>query len=85
MLATGPRDDIPDYDYTDDVLLTVYPGGAGTRTVPVSNPRGAAVVTFTIVEDGDGVTVHSDSAAAFRARRAGGDTTESAYGKATLS
>ncbi|TFC20614.1 alpha-xylosidase [Cryobacterium glucosi] len=85
VLATGARDDRPDYDYTDDVLITVYPGGDATRTVLVSDPLGDSVVTFTIVEDGDGVTVQSDSDAAFRARRAGGDTSASANRKATLS
>ncbi|MBG6056858.1 alpha-D-xyloside xylohydrolase [Cryobacterium sp. MP_M5] len=85
VLATGARDDVPDYDFTENVLLTVYPGGAPTRTVRVSNPLGTIVVTFTIVDNGDGVTVHCDSTAAFRARRVGGDTTKSAHGKATLS
>ncbi|TFC61709.1 MULTISPECIES: alpha-xylosidase [unclassified Cryobacterium] len=85
VLATGSRDDRPDYDYTDQTLLTVYPGeSAGIRTVEVANPLDGSFVTFTITVSRDDTVVTSDSDAPFRARLAGGDILSSTDRKATL-
>jgi alpha-D-xyloside xylohydrolase len=85
VLATGARDDRPDYDYTDGALLTVYPGGTlETRTVEVANPLDGSHVTFTITTSGDDTVVTSDADAPFRARLAGGDAVASTDRKATV-
>jgi alpha-D-xyloside xylohydrolase len=87
VLATGARDDRPDYDYTDGALLTVYPGDAAeTRTVEVANPLDGSHVTFTITVSGADTVVTSDSDAPFRARLAGQDATatDATDRKATL-
>ena len=85
VLATGSRDDRPDYDYTDQTLLTVYPGeSAGVRTVDVANPQDGSHVTITITVSGDDTVLTSDSDAPFRARLAGGDIVSSSNRKATL-
>jgi alpha-D-xyloside xylohydrolase len=87
VLATGARDDRPDYDYTDGALLTVYPGQAAeTRTVEVANPLDGSHVTFTITVSGADTVVTSDSDAPFRARLAGQDATatDATDRKATL-
>jgi alpha-D-xyloside xylohydrolase len=84
VIATGSRADRPDYDYTDDTLVTVYPGEAGLpRTVEVANPLDGSTVTFTITISGDDTLVTSDSAAPFRARLAGGESVASTDRKAT--
>jgi alpha-D-xyloside xylohydrolase len=84
VLVTGARSDRPDYDYTDDSLVTVYPGFTGSKTVNVSNPLDGTSVTLTITADGDALTVTSDADAPFRARRAGGDSVTATGRKATL-
>jgi alpha-D-xyloside xylohydrolase len=88
VLATGARDDRPDYDYTDQTLITVYPGGSGeTRIVEVANPLDGSHVTFTVTTSGGETVVTSDSDAAFQARLAGTDpdsATAATDRKATL-
>lgn len=84
VLVTGSRSDRPDYDYTDDALVTVYPGFTGTRTVDVANPLDGTSVTLTITADGDDLTVTSGADASFRARRAGGDPVTATERKAVL-
>ncbi|MCU1445548.1 alpha-xylosidase [Cryobacterium sp.] len=85
VLATGARDDRPDYDYTVQTLITVYPGEcADTRTLEVANPLAGSSVTFTITVSGADTVVTSDSNAPFRARLAGGDISASSDRKATL-
>ncbi|MCP2032020.1 alpha-D-xyloside xylohydrolase [Okibacterium sp. HSC-33S16] len=73
VLVTGSRSDRPDYDYSDNPLVTVYPGVTGTTTVAVANPLDGTSVSLTITANGDAVTVTSDADTVFRARRAGGD------------
>ncbi|MDF2506912.1 MAG: alpha-glucosidase [Microbacterium sp.] len=41
-LPWGARVDRPDYDYHDGLRLRVFPGGAGSTTVTVTNPDGRA-------------------------------------------
>ncbi|WEO77895.1 alpha-xylosidase [Cryobacterium sp. SO2] len=85
VLVTGSRDDRPDYDYTDEALVTVYPGGTGeARTVDISNPLDGTHITVTVTSDGDNTVVTSDSAAPFRARLAGGTTVVATDRKALL-
>lgn len=84
VLVTGSRADRPDYDYTLDALVTVYPGFTGTRTVNVANPVDGASVTLTITSEGDSLTVSSDADAPFRARLAGGETLTATERKAVL-
>jgi alpha-D-xyloside xylohydrolase len=85
VLVTGSRDDRPDYDYTDEPLVTVYPGVTGEdRSVTISNPLDGSHLTVTVATDGDQTVVTSDSAAPFRARLAGGTTVVATDRKALL-
>jgi alpha-D-xyloside xylohydrolase len=84
VLVTGARHDRPDYDYTDGSLLTVYPGFNGTRTVEVANPLDGTAALFTVSGGDDGITITSEAAHAFGARRAGGTIITSTDGKVTL-
>jgi len=85
VLVTGSRDDRPDYDYTVDPLVTVYPGGdAGPRIVEVANPLDGTHIHLTISRDGADTVIDSDVDAPFRARLAGGDIVSSSDRKATL-
>ncbi|MGO4783143.1 alpha-xylosidase [Cryobacterium sp. W22_MBD10_FK3] len=85
VLATGARDDRPDYDYTDQPLITVYPGErTGTRTVTVANPLDGSHITVTITVSNDDTVLTSDSDAPFRARLAGGEIVASTDRKATV-
>ncbi len=44
LVATGARDDRPDYDYLDGLTVTAYPGAfTGQRRIRVQNPDGRAV------------------------------------------
>lgn len=84
VLVTGARHDRPDYDYTDGALLTVYPGFTGTRTVEVANPLDGTAALFTVSGGDDGISITSEAAHAFGARRAGGKIITSTDGKVTL-
>lgn len=42
VIPWGARTDRPDYDYLDGLQLRVFPGGAGTTSVTVTNPDGRA-------------------------------------------
>ena len=85
VLVTGSRDDRPDYDYTDNPLVTVYPGAEDTtvKTVRVTGPDGADV-TFTVSIGRDQTTITRSDGGAFRARFGQGETITSASGKAVL-
>ncbi|MCU1407740.1 MAG: yicI [Glaciihabitans sp.] len=70
VLPTGSRIDRPDYDYLDDLQVTVYPtGGAGgrgaagdslaPRSLVVTSPITGVEAIITIVGSTDGVTITS--------------------------
>lgn len=42
VLPWGARDDSPEYDYLDGLVLRVFPGGEGTAEVTVTQPDGRA-------------------------------------------
>ncbi|MCI2957622.1 alpha-xylosidase [Agromyces atrinae] len=85
VLVTGSRDDRPDYDYRDDALVTVYPGGADERRVTVVDPVDpeTGAVEFTVRRTDAGLEVTSSDGRPFRARVAGG-ATHAASGSVTL-
>jgi len=84
VIVTGSRDDRPDYNYTIDPLVTVYPGFTGSRDVVIDNPLDGTSVTLTVSADGDAVTISGPADVAFRAVRAGGAVTGSSTGTVTL-
>jgi len=86
VLATGARTDRPDYDYLDDLLLTVYPGPAGTTVTRVTSPETGQTATVTTVrgENDVRVTVDAPAGATVRVRLAGGEASDLIDGKATL-
>jgi len=84
VIVTGSRDDRPDYDYTVDPLVTVYPGFTGSRDVVIDNPLDGTSVTLTVSADGDAVTISGPADVAFRAVRAGRAVTGSSTGTVTL-
>jgi alpha-D-xyloside xylohydrolase len=81
VLAVGARDDRPDYDYLDGLVLRVYPtsnpgptsnAGQHARTVvTVTTPDGTAA-DFTVDRRPDGVTVTSASTAPWSVDVVGG-------------
>ena len=93
VLVTGAREDRPDYDYTDNPLVTVYAGaldGAGTtdtagveKTVRISGPKGTEV-TFTAHLSSNETTLSRSDGGAFRARLGNGTIIHSEQGKAVL-
>ena len=84
VIVTGSRDDRPDYDYTHDPLVTVYPGFTGSRTVQIADPTGGASVTLTVSEADGVVTVTGEADASFRAVLAGGEPVGSTGGGVEL-
>ncbi|MCU1423632.1 MAG: alpha-xylosidase [Microbacteriaceae bacterium] len=85
VLPLGGRDDRPDYDYLDDLVLEVYPtslGDAG-RTVGVVTPEGVSA-SFEIVRGDGTATIATGDAASWVARLAHGEATNPIDGKATL-
>lgn len=76
VLATGARDDRPDYDYLDGLTLVRYPGGSG-RTVTVVTPTGRQA-QFTV----DGVGASSDIPDGWGIRTPKGDRVAAVEGKA---
>lgn len=98
VLVTGSREDRPDYDYTDNPLVTVYPGapdggtaGGGTepaavvveKTVRITNPDGAEVTVAAQIGASETTLIRSDGGA-FRARLGNGRIVSSTQGKAVL-
>jgi alpha-D-xyloside xylohydrolase len=84
VIVTGARSDRPDYDYTDDALVTVYPGFTGVREVAIANPLTGESVVVTVTERDGTVTLSTGADAAFRAARAGGEPAASSGGTVTL-
>jgi alpha-D-xyloside xylohydrolase len=86
VLATGARTDRPDYDYLDDLLVTVYPGTAGTTVTRVTSPETGETATVTTVrgESDVRVSVDAPAGATVRVRLAGGEASDLIDGKATL-
>ncbi|MET4060175.1 alpha-D-xyloside xylohydrolase [Arthrobacter sp. UYP6] len=99
VLVTGSREDRPDYDYTDNPLVTVYPAlndvgpgpDGGTepaavvveKTVRITNPGGAEVTFTARIGARETILTRSDGGA-FRARLASGDIVNADQGKAVL-
>jgi alpha-D-xyloside xylohydrolase len=84
VLVTGSRDDRPDYDYTVDPLVTVYPGFTGSRDIVIDNPLDGSSITLSVASDAGGVTISGPTDVAFRAVLAGGTATDSSNGTVTL-
>jgi alpha-D-xyloside xylohydrolase len=85
VLPLGGRDDRPDYDYLDDLVLEVYPTSlddAG-RTVGVVTPEGVTA-SFDVVRRDGTATIATGDAASWVARLAHGEATNPIDGKATL-
>ena len=74
VIPTGARDDRPDYDYLDGLVLDLFPGASGTITV--TNPAGEAA-TFTVADG----SVTSDSDRLFAVRVGNGEPIRSEAGK----
>jgi len=86
VLATGGRTDRPDYDYFDDLLLTVYPGPVGTTTTRVTSPETGESVTVTTerTESEVRVSAQTPAGSAVRVRLAGGEASALTDGKAVF-
>jgi alpha-D-xyloside xylohydrolase len=84
VIVTGSRNDRPDYDYTVDPLVTVYPGFTGSRDVAIDNPLDGTSVSVTVSADAGVITVSGPADVAFRAVLAGGDAVASSAGSAVL-
>ena len=84
VIARGGRDDRPDHDYLDGLVLELYPGdGPGRREVTVTTPEDR-VGTFA-VEWGDGrATATGDVPDGWSLRVAGGASVDAAGGAAAL-
>jgi alpha-D-xyloside xylohydrolase len=71
VLALGGRDDRPDYDYLEGLLLALHPGSfQGSRSVTVTNPEGGSV-SFAVEYGEQNVRVRAvdaSSSLAFSAR-----------------
>jgi len=84
VIVTGSRSDRPDYDYTADPLVTVYPGFSGSREIVIDDPAAGTSVTVTVTSVDGAVTVTGGADVAFRAAFAGGEPTGSTGGSVTL-
>ena len=62
VIAAGARDDRPDYDVLDGVVLQVFPGGEGARAVLVGD------TVFEVTFAADGARIASSSAKPWSAR-----------------
>jgi len=78
VLPVGAVDDRPDYDYADDVTLTVYGLADGaTVTTEIPTVTGDVACTFTTTRHGDAVHVTADHPPArWRVRLAGAEPVE---------
>jgi alpha-D-xyloside xylohydrolase len=56
VIPVGGRDDRPDHDYLDGLVLRVFPGGEGDRTVTVTTPDGEQA-DFVVTRQGGAVSV----------------------------
>jgi alpha-D-xyloside xylohydrolase len=85
VLATTERVDRPDHDHLDGLIVTVHPGGTGTRTARVTSPTTGRRVDVRVVHGQDGVEVTADPDVPLRVRLHGGPLTSLTDGKVTLS
>ncbi|RII93566.1 alpha-xylosidase [Clavibacter michiganensis] len=85
VLATTERVDRPDHDHLDGLILTVHPGGTGTRTTTVTSPTTGRRLDVRVVHGQDGVEVTADPYVPLRVRLHGGPLTALTDGKVTLS
>jgi alpha-D-xyloside xylohydrolase len=70
VVPVGGRDDRPDHDYLDGLVLRVFPGGDGDRTVTVTTPDGERA-DFVVRRAGGAVTVET-TASGWRVEEVGG-------------
>jgi alpha-D-xyloside xylohydrolase len=85
VLATTERVDRPDHDHLDGLIVTVHPGGTGTRTTRVTSPTTGRRLDVRVVHGQDGVEVTADPDVPVRVRLHGGPLTSLTDGKVTLS
>jgi alpha-D-xyloside xylohydrolase len=85
VLATTERVDRPDHDHLDGLIVTIHPGGTGTRTTRVTSPTTGRVVDVRVEHGQDGVEVTADPHVPLRVRLHGGPLTRLTDGRATLS
>ncbi|WP_317229507.1 alpha-xylosidase [Clavibacter sp. MX14-G9D] len=85
VLATTERVDRPDHDHLDGLIVTIHPGGTGTRTTRVTSPTTGRQVDVRVVHGQDGVEVTADPDVPLRVRLHGGPLTSLTDGKVTLS
>ncbi len=84
VLPRTDRVDRPDHPYLDDLVLEIYPGGTGSRTVTVTDPGGrSAEFVVEFAEAGPRVT--GDPALGWRAKVAGQDAIAAQGGVVALS
>jgi len=86
VIARGARDDRPDYDYLDGIVLELYPSSLrddDTREVTVTTPEGR-VATFTVSRTATGATVTAAGGEEFAVRVGSGSPVTSDAGKAGL-
>jgi alpha-D-xyloside xylohydrolase len=81
VIPTGSRDDRPDYDYLDGLVLALYPG-SGTEDVTVTTPTGESA-TFTVTRSSTGASVTGPGD--FAVSVGTGAPTPSVAGKADIS
>jgi hypothetical protein len=84
-LAIGARDDRPDYDYLDGLILQLYPSSLlepvdASRQVTVTTPEGQSAV-FTVERSNGRATVTSLSARRWSVRVVGGQAVASSMGQ----
>jgi alpha-D-xyloside xylohydrolase len=58
VIPVGARDDRPDHDYLDGLVLKVFPGGDGTRSLTVTTPTGGSA-DFAVTRSGGAVSVET--------------------------
>ena len=85
VLATTERVDRPDHDHLDGLIVTIHPGGTGTRTTRVTSPTTGRRVDVRVVHGQDGVEVTADPDVPLRVRLHGGPLTSLTDGKVILS
>ncbi|OUE27336.1 alpha-xylosidase [Clavibacter michiganensis] len=85
VLATTERVDRPDHDHLDGLIVTIHPGGTGTRTARVTSPTTGRAVDVRVEHGQDGVEVTADPDVPLRVRLHGGPLISLTDGRATLS
>ncbi|WP_396599417.1 alpha-xylosidase [Frigoribacterium sp. R86507] len=58
VIPVGARDDRPDHDYLDGLVLKVFPGGDGSRSLTVTTPTGESA-DFVVTRSGGAVSVET--------------------------